>query len=589
VIGVDVIVCVRRNRSWPTEGALKARGSTRGGRISSGVLTAPHGAMVKFRVSCGVISPPTGTLLRAQLARLPSLRQRTLLLTLLPLAVVAVIVAVLTVAVANRALTDYIAGRNQLIVENIQIVCDPLIAAGDLARATTLVAASARASGPSDIWITDANNVVVVSSIPEAVGKPLLTSHLDHLVSAPRSIAGSGARVVLYEDQRLQQEVATVVGAGSVLALTLGLLVTGWLVSRQTAVLTTPVVLAAEAATAMADGDFEPAQALSPSALREGEALRLALHHTARRLAEATSGLEQQVEVRTAQLEMAKSQAQAARELAEEASTAKSVFLANMSHELRTPLNAIIGYAELVQEELEGIDVTNGRQDAMRIVESARHLLALINDILDYSKLEAGRMRVHRETYQIETIVAAAVATVAPLVTRNRVTLSTEIAPGIGEGVGDALKLTQILINLLGNSAKFTQEGVITVQVSLTEVSLSEHAGPTLVIGVRDSGIGLDAAQQDKLFKPFMNAETQRRYGGTGLGLAICAHYCRLMRGSISCSSSPGEGALFTVRLPLRLQPDTGTFQNSGTTRGQRRPSSRMVAADRHALRPESS
>ena len=536
-----------------------------------------------------MLPTPTGTIARQRLAGLPSLQRRTLLLTLLPLAIVAVAVAVLTVAVANRALTDYVSSRNQLIVENMQMVCDPLIAAGDLGRATTLVEAAARASGTTDIWITDDHNLVVVSSIPGAVGKPpVIPPH--HLVfSTPRFQAGPEARVLLHEDQRLLREVASVVGAGTTLALILGLLVTGWLVSRQSAVLSTPVVLAAEAATAMADGDFAPAQELPPSALREGEALRQALHHTAKRLAEATSGLEQQVAVRTAQLEMAKSQAQAARELAEEASAAKSVFLANMSHELRTPLNAIIGYAELVQEELAGIDATNGRQDAARIAESARHLLALINDILDYSKLEAGRMRIHRESYQVNAVVAAAVATVAPLVSRNRVNLSTVIEPGIAEAVGDALKLTQVLINLLGNAAKFTQDGEIAIAVSTAEANSGEPPGLILVIAVRDTGIGLDAVQQEKLFKPFMNAETQRRYGGTGLGLAICAHYCKLMRGSIACSSRPGEGALFTVRLPLRQQPETGAFPTAGTTRGQRRPGTRSVASDRFAARTESS
>ena len=540
-----------------------------------------------MRVSSRVFPTPTGTLARNRLAALPTLQRRTLLLTLLPLAVVAVVVAVLTVTVANRALTDYVTSRNQLIVENVQIVCDPLIEVGDFARATSLVEAAARASGPADIWITDNRNLVVVSSIPSSVGKPLTVPSHHLAFSIPRAHAGPGARVVLHEDQRLLREVATVVGAGTSLALALGLLATGWVVSRQSAVLSTPVVLAAEAATAMADGDFAPAQELPPSALREGEALRQALHHTAKRLAEATSGLEQQVAVRTAQLEMAKSQAQAARELAEEASAAKSVFLANMSHELRTPLNAIIGYAELVQEELAGIDVTNGRQDAARIAESARHLLALINDILDFSKLEAGRMRIHREIYQVEAVVAAAVATVAPLVSRHRVKLSTLIAPGINEGFGDALKLTQILINLLGNAAKFTQDGEISVTVSMVEGGGGEPAVPTLVIAVQDSGIGLDATQQEKLFKPFMNAETQRRYGGTGLGLAICAHYCKLMRGSIACCSSPGEGALFTIRLPLRLQPETGTYHSGGTTRGQRRPGSLSVPSERLAVRRE--
>ena len=305
------------------------------------------------------------------------------------------------------------------------------------------------------------------------------------------------------------------------------------------------VVGAADAASAMAAGDFAPARDLPQTSVREGALLRRAVRHGARRIEELTTGLEEQVVLRTAQLEVAKEQAQAARALAEEASKAKSLFLANMGHELRTPLNAIIGYAEMVSEELAGKDPAS-EQDLGRIVTAAHHLLALINDILDYTKSEAGRMQVRREPYELRAVFDQAVASVQPLVAQHGNHLIVELDPKLSAAHGDALKLRQVLINLLGNAAKFTEEGEIRLRAFLVE---DDHVR----IEVSDSGIGMDGRQQANLFTPFQTSSSQQRHGGSGLGLAICHHYCRLMGGEITCRSEPGVGSVFTVRIPREL------------------------------------
>jgi signal transduction histidine kinase len=495
---------------------------------------------------------------------LPSLHERTLLLTLVPLSLVAVFIATLTVAVSKRSLDDYAGVRNQMVLDNLLTLVEPALASGDQALATNLVVATARSNALANLWITDAAGTVVVASDPAAVGRPLAPRPAAQTCSRPRTQAGGGGQIVLQGDDRIVREVATVVGAGAVLSLGLGVLITAWLVSRLSRSLATPVVNAANAAAAMAEGDFAPAQQLPRSTVREGEMLREALRHTARRLEDLTADLEGQVATRTAQFEMAKEQAQAARDLAEEASKAKTVFLASMSHELRTPLNAIIGYAEMVIEELEGSHGSS-RTDVAKIVQAARHLLALINDILDYTKIEAGRMQVHRDQYAVRQVVDEAVAATAPLVAQNHSRLAVSVSDAIGSGTGDALKLRQILINLLGNAAKFTERG--RLQLSVSAEGIGDER--TLVIAVTDTGIGMDADQRARLFKPFASGETQRRFGGTGLGLAICAHYCQLMGGTIRCESEPGRGSVFTVRVPLHLASESSTARGAVITTRQ--------------------
>ncbi len=236
---------------------------------------------------------------------------------------------------------------------------------------------------------------------------------------------------------------------------------------------------------------------------------------------------------------------EAAREDAELANRSKSTFLATMSHELRTPLNAIIGYAELITEEFEADDDVLLR-DIGRIRLSARHLLGLINDILDISKIEAGEVLVESYRFPITEVILEACAAIEPLLTRGGNHLVIEIDSELGEATTDKLKIRQILINLLGNAAKFTEKGTIALGARLVGAGQVEF-------WVRDSGIGISLEQQENLFEPFVQAEnsTARRFGGTGLGLTICRHFTELLGGTIGIESEVGRGSVFTVRMPV--------------------------------------
>jgi PAS domain S-box-containing protein len=251
---------------------------------------------------------------------------------------------------------------------------------------------------------------------------------------------------------------------------------------------------------------------------------------------------------------------QAAKEAAEEANRAKSAFLANMSHELRTPLNAIIGYSEMLQEDLDGADATT-HADLARIAGAGKHLLALINDILDLSKIEAGRMELIMEEVAVQPLVEDVIATVTPLAQQRGNTLTLDIAPALPPLTTDQTRLQQILLNLLSNAAKFTERGTITVSV-LCEQSddESDESGASRVqpaalrFAVADTGIGMTPEQMDRLFQPFAQADssTTRQYGGTGLGLAISRSFARMLGGDIYVESAPGEGSTFTLIIPVR-------------------------------------
>ncbi len=239
---------------------------------------------------------------------------------------------------------------------------------------------------------------------------------------------------------------------------------------------------------------------------------------------------------------------EAAREDAELANRSKSTFLATMSHELRTPLNAIIGYAELITEEFEADEEVQIR-DIERIHLSARHLLGLINDVLDISKIEAGEVVIESYRFPITEVVLEACAAIEPLLTRGGNQLVIEIDSELGEATTDKLKIRQILINLLGNAAKFTEKGTIALGARLVPAGQVEF-------WVRDSGIGISPEQQERLFEPFVQAEnsTARRFGGTGLGLTICRHFAELLGGSISIESEVGKGSVFIVRVPVEAR-----------------------------------
>jgi PAS domain S-box-containing protein len=232
------------------------------------------------------------------------------------------------------------------------------------------------------------------------------------------------------------------------------------------------------------------------------------------------------------------------------ASLIKSQFLANMSHELRTPLNAIIGYSEMLQEEAEEIGETSFVADLSRISKAGNHLLSLINDILDISKIEAGKMELHLETYLLSELIHDVMTTIGPLVDGkgNRLQLSCEES---GEITADITKLKQILINLLSNANKFTENGLIEFKV-YKEVRDSRQGYEFFV---RDTGIGMTPEQLEKLFHPFTQADasTTRKYGGTGLGLAISQSFSEIMSGDIRVDSVYGKGTTFICWLPTDL------------------------------------
>jgi signal transduction histidine kinase len=255
--------------------------------------------------------------------------------------------------------------------------------------------------------------------------------------------------------------------------------------------------------------------------------------------------------LRSAEVTAINGQLNIAIQKAEQASKAKSEFLAKMSHEFRTPLNAIIGYCELIEEEMEETEQPEFSTDLDKIHTSARHLLALINDVLDISKIEAGKMEIFIETFNVQNALQEVWSTVRELAEKNGNHLHFDCADDMGMMTSDQLKLKQVLLNLLGNSGKFTHNGCIQMQVHRCSV----NGAPWLHFQVSDSGIGISSEDQKKLFQAFSQADdsTTRRYGGSGLGLAITQRFVQMMGGTITVESSPGNGSTFLVRLPAEL------------------------------------
>jgi two-component system, sensor histidine kinase and response regulator len=250
-----------------------------------------------------------------------------------------------------------------------------------------------------------------------------------------------------------------------------------------------------------------------------------------------------------------------AKQAAEDANRAKSIFLANMSHELRTPLNAIIGYSEMLEEETQELGKVAVVQDLQKIQSAGKHLLALINDILDLSKIEAGKMGLNVETFDVAQVVKEIASTVQPAVTKHTNAIHVDVATNAGEMRADLTKVRQILLNLLSNSCKFTDHGTITLNVSRETIADRDW----LQFEVGDSGIGMTAEQKGNLFREFSQADASiaRKYGGTGLGLAITHRFVQIMRGTITVDSQPGRGSTFTIQLPADVTLESGESARS--------------------------
>jgi PAS domain S-box-containing protein len=245
-----------------------------------------------------------------------------------------------------------------------------------------------------------------------------------------------------------------------------------------------------------------------------------------------------------------------ARDAAEQANRAKSTFLANMSHELRTPLNAIIGYSQMLQEDCGLEKSENFRPDLMRIEKSGHMLLAIINDILDLSKIEAGRMDLRMEVFSVPDVLRDVQITVQPLAIQRSIRLEVACGAEVMEGYGDVAKFRQSLLNLANNACKFTENG--TVAITARRVFRSERA--RLEVQVADSGIGIKPEHLGQLFQPFsqVDASASRKYGGTGLGLAISRKFCQMMGGDIGVESEVGKGSRFSMWIPAAEESQYG-------------------------------
>ena len=285
-----------------------------------------------------------------------------------------------------------------------------------------------------------------------------------------------------------------------------------------------------------------------------------ALQSTNGELKTRTQELEEEVfQRKQAQEELSK-----AKHAAEEANRAKSTFLANMSHELRTPLNAIIGYSEMLEEETRDAGKIENVQDLKKIQAAGKHLLALINDVLDLSKIEAGKMGLHLETFDVPQVIEEMVTTLQPAAAKNSNSVNVRVAENVGTMKADITKVRQILFNLLSNACKFTDHGTISVDVDQIRAEDKE----CIQFRVSDTGIGISAQQRQNLFQEFAQADSSiaRKYGGTGLGLAITHRFVQLMKGQINVESEPGKGAVFTVQLPTQIAMETTESASSQGT-----------------------
>ena len=330
-----------------------------------------------------------------------------------------------------------------------------------------------------------------------------------------------------------------------VLALVLGFLGAAWI--------TRPVDELNRAASRIAQGDFvTPLKVREQFAAKELRALAHTFNQMAHRLSGAYQTLEEKVSQRTSELQAANQELARANKL-------KSEFLANVSHELRTPLSAIIGFSQILLDGIDGPVNEDQHQDILQVNKSGQSLLALINQILDLSKIEAGKMELSVERVELPALITSILESISPLAQEKGLRIETRFAPGLPAVEGDAARLKQVLINLLSNAVKFTERGHVEV--------IAQPSGRMVRITVKDTGIGISAESQRVIFDEFVQGDgsSTRKHGGTGLGLSIVRKLVEMHGGAITVSSEPGRGSIFTFTVPA-----WATSQGAVTTLQQR-------------------
>lgn len=298
------------------------------------------------------------------------------------------------------------------------------------------------------------------------------------------------------------------------------------------------------------------------------------LEESHQQLSEYNQTLESKVEDRTMQLAKSMKNAEEAQRLAEEASETKSIFLANMSHELRTPMNAIIGYSDILIEEVDDLRKELVLPALETIQASGKHLLGIISEILDISKIEAGEIELYLEKFRLKPLIEEVAGMIRPISDKNSNRLIIDYVKNEDnlEIYSDIARIRQSLYNLLSNSCKFTHEGIITLSIDTYKMNNQEWAS----FAVEDTGVGMSQQQITKLFQPFSQADisTTRKYGGTGLGLAITKKFCEMLGGDVTVKSVLNQGSTFTIHLPIRAQnpleePSLSQWEHSGAVLGE--------------------